>query len=185
MLSSSDKKENIFDLTKMPIEIKHVVKKPDIDINIETQDKLTKGFVEIPPEEWDSFKYNDFIRYLRNDGSFRKGGYFKNSWVGNYGKSNGKKCIQLSSVSKFGGKTWQICHSDVSKIWKGKNKVEHSGSEQKINNEMSEILNENNESIQFLTKSVEQIKTDILRINNEQKRIINLIKKLHNIHIKK
>lgn len=177
----NDKKENIFDLTKVPIKAEQDVEKPNLNANIEIQE-LTKGFVEISLEEWDCFKYNDFIRYLRKDGAFRKGGYFKNSWVGNYGKTNGKKCIQLSSLPTFDGKTWQICQSDISKIWKKKVIDEQCGSDQKINNQM---INENKESIQFLTKSVEQIKTDILRINNEQKRIINLIKKLHNIHIKK
>lgn len=177
----NSKKENIFDLTKVPIKVEQEVEKLNLDTNIEIKE-LTKGFIEISPGEWDCFKYNDFIRYLRKDGAFRKGGYFKNSWVGNYGKTNGKKCIQLSSLPTFDGKTWQVCHDDISKIWKQKEVDEQCGSDQKINIQM---INENKESIQFLTKSLEQVKTDILRINNEQKRIINLIKKLHNISVRK
>jgi hypothetical protein len=187
------KKENIFDLSKLaPIELDHEIQKSSSIITIDEQVKLLVGFNELPKSDWGTLKMNDFIRYLRKDGSFRRGGYFKNAWSGTYGKNNGKECIQLSSSKSFKGNTWSVCHDDIDKIWKNANtqikgasvnNTSNNGQESKnIDPEILKNISKNQESIEYMTKSMEQIKIDILKINNEQKRIINLIKKLHGIH---
>ena len=186
------KKENIFDLSKLaPIELDHEIQKSSSIITIDDQVKLLVGFNELPKSDWGTLKMNDFVRYLRKDGSFRRGGYFKNAWTGTYGKNNGKECIQLSSSKTFKGNTWSVCHDDIDKIWKNAdtvikgssvNNTSNNGQESKnIDPEILENISKNQESIEYMSKSMEQIKIDILKINNEQKRIINLIKKLHGI----
>jgi hypothetical protein len=186
------KKENIFDLSKLaPIELDHEIQKSSSIITIDDQVKLLVGFNEMPKSDWGTLKMNDFVRYLRKDGSFRRGGYFKNAWTGTYGKNNGKECVQLSSSKSFKGNTWSVCHDDIDKIWKNAdtqikgasvNNTSNNGQESKnIDPEILENISKNQESIEYMSKSMEQIKIDILKINNEQKRIINLIKKLHGI----
>lgn len=178
-MSNNDviKKENIFDLSKLaPIERDHEIKKTASHIDIKTQAKLLVGFKELQKEDWDKLLINDHIRYLRKDGLFRKGGFFKNSWVGTHGKQKGKNCIQLSSNKSFKGTTWTICNSEIEKIWK----LDHTTETNNTSNFQS-IINKQQETIDYLHKNVDQLKINMFKINNEQKRIINLIKKLHKI----
>jgi hypothetical protein len=176
--------ENPYDLTKLAnIEEDCEIKKSASILSTADQNKLLEGCIEVPKDQWDNLKYNNFIKYLRKDGSFRKGGYFKNSWIGNYGKTKDKKCIQLASSKNFKSTMWIICHDVVDKIWKN-NDDEISRTQNRMSPEMSAMINENNESIVYLSKSMDNIKTEMARLNNEQKRIINLIKKLHGIKSK-
>jgi hypothetical protein len=186
-MSSNDIKkdaENMFDLNKLPdIEDDYEIKKSASIISTIDQNKLLEGCVEIPRDQWDDLKYHDFVKYLRKDGCFRKGGYFKNSWVGNYGKTKDKKCIQLASSKNFKSTMWTICHDVVDKMWKTKD-VEINNTHNTMSPEIMTMINEHNESIVYLSTSMNNIKTEMSRLNNEQKRIINLIKKLHGIKSK-
>lgn len=181
--SGKKKEENIFDLTKLaPIELDHEIKKTSSLINIDDQNKLLNGFVELLRDDWNNLTVNDYIRYLRKDGSFRRGGYFRNSWVGSYGKNKGKKCIQISSTRSFKSTSWSICLDDIDKLWKCDENIGVAATgEKKIDSILQEKINTHEETIQYMSKSIEQLKIDLLKINNEQKRIINLIKKLHGI----
>ena len=180
----SDKKEpeNIFDLTKLAkIELDHEVKPKAAMISSEEQQKLLNEYAEVPREDWIKLTDGDIIRYLRKDGIFRKGGLFKNSWIGTSGRNKDKHCIQMAPlISKYNnngnnnGNTWTICHDDIDKIWKKKRltlEIPQEGSKMSIMEE----------KIEFLTRTTEQQKIDLLKLKNEQTRIINLIKKLHNI----
>jgi len=173
------KKENIFDLTKLaPIEINHEIQKASTIISVDEQTKLLQGFSEIHHDDWKNLKLYDYVRYLRKDGAFRRGGYFKNSWVGSYGKNKGNLCIQLASKKNFNSATWVVCFNDIDKMWKNED-INETHAEKKNNIDTNEIQ----ETIQFMSKAIEQLKIDLLKMNNEQKRIINLIKKLHGIKI--
>lgn len=182
------KPENIFDLTKLaPFELDIELKKPSTVIDIDEKNKLLRGFTELPREEWDNLKYNDHIRYLRADGTFRRGGYFKNSWIGTYGKNKDKRCIQLGSSKTTKVTMWSLCHDDLQKIWKSDTTYKEgsnntiTGGAKEIDQELQNTVNTMQETIQYMSKSIEQLKIDVLKNNNEQKRIINLIKKLHGI----
>lgn len=190
--NQQEPKENIFDLSKLaPIELDHEIQKTSTIITTDEQTKLLEGFEELPKTEWGNLKVNNFIRYLRKDGSFRRGGYFKDAWTGTFGKHNGKDCIQLSSSRSYKGTTWSICYDDIDKIWKNINKQPAkssnipSGTSSSTDTTTIETINKNQESIEYMNKSIEQLKIDMLKINNEQKRIINLIKKLHGIRTAK
>lgn len=175
-------KDNIFDLTKLaPIELDHELQQTSTIITIDEQNKLLEEYDELPCEEWGNLTLNDCVRYLRKDGSFRKGGYFKNSWIGSFGKQNGKKCMQLSSAPHFKSAKWTVCYNDLDKLWVKKNNQICTSNPTAVDPELKNIINAQQETIEYMSKSVEQLKIDMLKINNEQKRIINLIKKLHGI----
>jgi hypothetical protein len=180
--------ENIFDLTKLaPFELDVELKKASTIINIDEQTKLLNGFVEISREKWDNLKFNDHIRYLRVDGTFRKGGFFKNSWIGTYGKNKGKNCVQLGSNKSIKSTSWSLCFDDINKIWKNENITGaatsnvNNNSEKNIDSGLKNTVDTLQETVQYMSKSIEQLKIDMLKINNEQKRIINLIMKFHGI----
>jgi hypothetical protein len=187
MTTKPDKNENIFDLSKLAqVELHHEVEQESKKINVDDQVKLLADYDEIKSDKWDTLVPGDHIRYLRLDGNFRRGGFFKNAWVSDHGPNSGKKCIQLASSiynNNYGGNykpnTWIICHRDIDKIWKKKSNVNLTSNEN--SNENQKKINENKEEISYLKKNIEQLKIDTLKINNEQKRIINLIKKLHGV----
>jgi len=182
-MSSEKENDNIFDLTKTaPVELQHEVVHQSTKISAVDQNALLKSYKELPKDKWAELKYSDHIRYLRNDGTFRKGGYFKSSFISTYGKNKDEKCVQLSASIQFNAPTWTICFKDINKIWI--NAVSLVSSTGTSSNDNSEERKKNTESIEYLTKSVSQLKVDMLKINNEQKRIINLIKKLHGIKSK-
>ena len=169
-IDSNTKKENIFDLTKLtPIVIQQEVKvDKEKKISLNEQNILLKDYIELPKNKWSDINIGDHIRYLRKDGLFRRGGFFKSSWVVQTGKNEGKQYIQLNT-SLYNGKSWTVSYDDLDKIYI-KNIIQNS-----------RINTKNNESIEYLNKSIEQLKIDMLKCTNEQKRIINLIKKLHGI----
>lgn len=180
----SSEKENIFDLTKLiPMENEEELKKQVTTITSSDQERLLKGYVEAPSDEWEKFALNTHVRYLRKDGSFRRGGFVKNIWVGSIGKNTGKKTMQLASSLSFKSTKWTIVLDDIDKIWK-KNTTYDNSQQSESTADVGELkitMTANTEAIEYLTKTVDQIKVDIAKINNEQQRIVNLIKKLHGI----
>ena len=173
--SKPDKKElNIFDLSALAIKNEEEVKQPATIISVDDQKKLLVGYEEIAINKWESIPNNYHIRYLRKDGTFRRGGFVKNSWLGLHGKSEGKKCLQLSANLNYNSNKWTICLDEIEKIWQ---KI----AEIKDNSDIKDNIKKNDETLDFLVKSVEKINIDIAKLSNEQQRIINLIKKLHNI----
>lgn len=179
--SSSQGQEdtNIFDLTALVgIQNEQEMKKNTNIITPEEQQKMLKNYSEVESTEWDTIPISTHIRYLRKDGSFRVGGFVKNSWIGLYGASKGKKCLQLSSSQDYKSNKWSICLNDIEKIWK---KNTNDLSEKNSILELKNNIQSYKENIDYLIRTVEQNKIDISKINNEQTRIINLIKKLHNI----
>jgi hypothetical protein len=181
------KKENIFDLTKLaPNEIQQEVDSTVKKISPDEQVSLLKNYQILPTNEWDNLVSGDHIRYLRKDGSFRRGGYFKGSWVSKNTKNLGKKFIQLSTSPTFNFKTWTITFGDIEKIYIKKNRqINQQTNNQQTNNQQTnnqpQTINAQNENIEYLIKTVDQLKIDMIKASNEQTRIINLIKKLHGI----
>lgn len=177
--------ENIFDLTKLAhIEVQQQLEQSSKQISLDEKNKLLRNYEELSNEQWDNLKYGDYIRYLRTDGSFRRGGIFKNAFVGNYGTREGQKCIQLSSSYHDHSHKWTVYLNDIDKIWirkKNRIQLENNSGNIEISSEIQNTITSQSERIEYLTKIVDQLKIDMLKMNNEQKRIINLIKKLHGI----
>ena len=182
--SKGNKKENIFDLTKLvSMENEEELKKTSTEISSGDQDKLLENYVEVPQEDWDKIPKKTHIRYLRKDGNFRRGGFVRANYVSSYGDNKGKKSIQLASnMSYTKAAKWTISLDEIDKIWK-KNISDISGSSGNITdtqiNDMNNTIKNNTELIEHLTKVVEQLKIDNARISNDQTRLLNLIRKLH------
>jgi hypothetical protein len=167
-------KTNVYDLSTLANVEKDIeIKKTET--NKIDRDQLLKGYDEVPRVEWDSLTHGDHIRYLRNDGLFRKGGFIKNTWIGLSGVNKGKNIIQLCNNMSYKAIKWTIPFDNLNKIWKKKNNVHSMPSDNK------DVINSNKESIEYIKSKLDQFSVDISKINNEQQRIVNLIKKLHNI----
>jgi len=159
-------KENIFDLSKIitPSYDKEKKYVPEVD-----KDAALKDFNLVPPNEWKNIPYGAFIRYLRKDGSFRKGGVVQNIWT--EVNREGTEVIKIDILSSYGNKSWSINNNNIEKIW------------MKNNTMQTNVLNivDIKEDIESCKKSIKQLTIQIQKINNEQIRIVKLIKKLHNI----
>jgi hypothetical protein len=147
----------------------------------EEQEKMLRNYTEVDKATWAAIPMDSHIRYLRKDGAFRRGGFVKNSWVGTYGASAGKKCLQLSAAQSYKSTKWTVCLDDIEKIWKLNSAGSSAGEKNIISPEILTTVQTNKENIEYLMRAVEQLKIDMAKITNEQTRIINLIKKLHNI----
>lgn len=173
---------NIFDLTALVgVQNEQELKKEVNTITIEEQKKMIQNYDEVPSSDWATIPPSTHVRYLRKDGSFRRGGFVKNSWVGLYGKSKGKKCLQLSATKSYKSTKWTICLDDIDKMWQKNISSDENDEKNTISPEIRETIQSNKESVEYLVRTVDQLKIDLSKINNEQTRIINLIKKLHNI----
>lgn len=171
-MSNHKSNDNIFDLTKLtPYEVSHEIKHSPLKEKTEIM-KLIQGYKEVMPNEWDNLAVNDSIRYLRKDGTFRRGGLIRSRSTMAIGKHAGKSCFTLSAPIGYKNTTWVVCYDDIDKIW-----VKIATENTEVNN----IIKSQQETITYLSKTVDQLKIDMAKLNNEQKRTINLIKKLHNI----
>lgn len=171
---------NIFDLTALVgIQNEQELKKKTSSVTPEEKERMLSDYSELNKSEWETIPILSHIRYLRKDGAFRTGGFVKNSWIGLYGPSKGKKCLQLAAGQDYKSTKWTICLNDIEKIWQKNNNT--LASDKNLSPEIKNNIQSNKESIEYLLRTVEQNKIDISKIMNEQTRIINLIKKLHNI----
>jgi hypothetical protein len=173
---------NIFDLTALAgMQNEQEIKKTINTVTMDEQTKMLQNYHDVKNADWETIPQSSHIRYLRKDGSFRRGGFVKNSWIGLYGNSKGKKCLQLSSSPGYKSTMWTICLDDIEKIWQKNPTVATAGEKNIISPEMNTTIQSNKESVEYLVRSVDQLKIDMSKITNEQTRIVNLIKKLHNI----
>ena len=178
------KTENIFDLTKLaPVEAQQQIHKASKYISHEEQSKLLSNYAELDKDKWGSLKYGDHIRYLRCDGTFRRGGFYKSTGVGK-GARSGKPHIQLSPSYNTSVNIWTVYLCDIEKIWikaVDKNILSNTGIGAGEYANIKGTVSDQCEKIEYLTAGINQMKIDMLKLNNENKRIINLIKKLHGI----
>jgi hypothetical protein len=179
--------DDIFDLTKLvSMENEEQVKIEKNLINDDDRVKLLQNYIEVLQDDWEKMPKNTHIRYLRNDGLFRRGGFVKNFWVTSYGNYKGKKCIQLSSSIDYKSKKWTVPLTDINKIWKKNNLQQSNLSDNITDTEMSKRvaeaehkLEKNTENIEYLLQSTEQLKISLKQTQNDQLRIMNLIKQMH------
>ena len=177
--SENNSSTNIFDLSQLAsVELQHQVKKTSGKIQLDEQNRLLQNYTELQPDKWNILTKGDHIRYLRKDGSFRRGGFFTNSWIGNYGNMTGKQCIELSSSIGYNTKKWTICTESIDKIWL-------SNKSTSMETKSTHNVDDLHDQIELLNRTTEQLKIDIVNMGNEQKRIINALKQIYTKHIDK
>lgn len=173
MEPENNQSENIFDLHAIIPETKEIETSTKSTL-ITEQDRagLLANYEEVPREQWTDLPIKIHIRYLRKDGTFRRGGFVKNIWA-SVNKA-GTEVFQMSSSLSYNSKTWRVPFSSISKVWKSK-KFNKTADVEKI----AKSTTTNTEQIEYLTKSVEQLRIDLTKLSNEQARIVKLIRKLH------
>lgn len=162
--------DNIFDLSKL------AKQSNDIEIKSE-QIEINDNYELVDKENWSKIPYKTFIRYLRKDGSLRKGGFIKTIWKTK--DTSGQDTLKIDLISGFGfnGTEWSIYSSSIEKIWKRKENMTEIEQPTIKNTEIDDMK----EELQYLKRSIDHIKKELQNISNEQMRIVQLIKKLHNI----
>jgi hypothetical protein len=157
--------ENIYDLSAI------IGKNEDVEVKRQTIsdgdiDTYLIGYTQVPNSEWKNLKYYDHIRYLRKDGSFRRGGYIKNIWLA---PDEGKIRLELSSGTGYGSRSWNLGLQSVEKIWR------KDGAAESATVDLTEI----NTKIENLEQVCANLTKEIVRMNNEQKRVLTIIKKIN------
>ena len=179
---------NMFDLTKNDNE-KSVIETPQPITSVLSQEESLIGYTEVQQSDWEKIPIGSHIRYLRNDGAFRKGGVIKNFYINSSGYHQGKKVIQMSSSTSYKAQQWSVTINDIKKIWK-KNITENMNMNMNMNNSINQQTNgdlsllikdneKHNENIDHLLKMVDGLKISIAELQNDKKRMMNLIKKIH------
>lgn len=184
--ASDDEQEIYGGVVKKNTEQKsHIAKKGEI-LPAE-QEQLLQNYTEVPRENWEKIPAGIHIRYLRNDGTFRRGGIVKNIVSVLNGRDKDGTMIQMSYSASYNSKSWNITLAHIERIWQANANLDSAAvassaaSSAAVGSVSQNTIIEQTEKIDYLTKAVDQIKIDIAKINNEQQRIVNLIKKLHNI----
>ena len=79
--------------------------------------ELLVGYITVPPEKWDTIPYKSHIRYVKDDGTFVRGGFFKNYWKG----KDETQMMQLENNlnrKTQGYATWAVALTGVKTIYK-------------------------------------------------------------------
>ena len=145
---------------------------------------MLKNFKKIESEDWPTIKKGSYIRYYRNDGNFRRGGYVVNNY---YDKNNNNRIIRL--ICQYGSPpipdknpTWFIKYSDLKFIWV--KELHNNIPNINIINDLKNSNNNINNELIYIKNEFNTIKTDILNIKTD---ILNIKKDITNIikHISK
>ncbi|MGL5936561.1 MAG: hypothetical protein ACRCZI_13185 [Cetobacterium sp.] len=133
----SIKKENIFDLSQLvpisnDIEVKGSAtilgaKKNSDGKEMSTEEIISdmeaKGYVSVPPDEWDTIPVSTYVRYMKDDGSIAKGGFI-DSITHNINK-DGKQIMSFHFRTSFGKIFRWIVHAHtITALWKKLSKDE-------------------------------------------------------------
>lgn len=161
---------NIFDLSKIASPSNDIESKPVEPID---QESSLIGYELILPNEWKSIPYGAYIRYLRKDGAFRKGGIIQGVWS-NIDKS-GNEVVKIDISAGFNSRIakWSITSNTVEKIW-----IKKMNNSQSAPMSASADISELKEDIEFCKDSIKQLSKEIQKMQNEQMRIIGILKKL-------
>jgi hypothetical protein len=170
-------KKNIFDLSKL------VDKSNDIEIkHDETQNNENSlyGYELVPKNEWEKIPYGTHIRYKKNDGSFKKGGFVKAIWQQK--DSKGNDSVKIDLTNGFGERSinWSIYLNNIDKIWQKTNNATEVKQVQSQAQAQSQFFDQK-EEIDYLNESMKHMKKEMQNMNNELKKMFLLIKKLHGL----
>lgn len=89
--------------------------------------KKLAGYVEVPPDRWQSLPIRSHIRYEINTGEFRPGGFIQNRWT----KDGNIPMLHLENgfdSRKPGYRKWPVAFGDVKTIWTRPGDLEGAGS---------------------------------------------------------
>jgi hypothetical protein len=167
-------KNNIFDLSKIAAPSNDIESKPANDVD---QESSLIGYELIIPTEWKYIPYGSYIRYLRKDGSFRKGGIVQGVWS-NLDKS-GNEVVKIDITAGFSSKVtkWSIVGSSIEKIWI-KRMQQQSGVSNISGVSGVSDLTDIKEDIEHCKESIKQLTKEMQKMQNEQIRVIGVLKKI-------
>ncbi len=163
--------DNIFDLSKLAGSTNDIETKTSTSLDHESN---LVGYEPVNFTDWKNIPQNSYIRYLRKDGSFRRGGIVQNVW--SHIDKTGAEVIKIDISATFNSQAtkWSITSNSVEKIWikRPVGQVNHT-----MMQGLAEI-SELSDDINFCKDSIKQITKEIQKIQNDQIRITNIVKKM-------
>lgn len=169
--------ENIFDLTQIgnrvaDIQAEHI--RPIITpVN---RAELLTDYTSVDSHNWINIQPGTHIRYLRQDGEFRKGGFINDVTETQDKEGNNTLRFDLVSDYKPTAIKWSLFGSSIDKIW-AKLPIEV----QQPTPVPTSVINELKQELKICKETIQMLQKEVQKINNEQMRTVLLIKKLHNI----
>ncbi len=163
--------DNIFDLSKFVGASNDIETKPATQSDI---DASLVGYEPVALSDWKNIPYGSYIRYVRKDGAFRRGGIVQGVWSNK--DSSGAEVIKIDITAGFGAQTskWSITSNSVEKVWikRQVNQINHTASHGLT--DMSELR----EDIDFCKDSIKQLTKEMQKMQSDQVRITGLLKKI-------
>lgn len=92
-------------------------KQPKCQITDDKKRTLLVGYVVVPSDAWETIPYKSHIRYIKVDGTFVRGGFFKNLWT----TQDGVHMMQLENNLNRkapGYTTWAVAFNNIRVLYK-------------------------------------------------------------------
>lgn len=161
---------NPFDLTKL-VAADSLVENSKQKMETYTPDEqkdMLKDYVCVPRNKWLQLEIGTRIRYIRNNGEIRKGGFIQ------YIDKKNEYLMVSTFMSGINVKYWKLPISGVSEIWRAKNSKPPSGDHPILTpmRDKQTLLVDKDKEILTLKEDIRQLKIEIQRVMDQQKRII-------------
>lgn len=171
-------KKNIFDLSKLaPFVNDTEVHGAAVNMpakSLVDQEKLLADYYEIPEKEWENIKPGSYIKYMRSNGTMRKGGLLKNITPAN--DLEGNDTIKFDFSGSIGVKvtSWSVYKGSIKKIWR-----KNDGPIEKEYDLLFTDVQDLNDEVKRQKNTIENLNIEIQQMRSEQLRIMLMIKKFH------
>lgn len=134
--------------------------------------KLLVGYIEVGKHKWAEIPVGAHIRYIKNDGTFVRGGFVTNHWF----NKEGKQFIHIANNLNKGTPnyaTWPMAHEAVARVFKKP--------DTKSGIELDIVRGKTVEIISQINKLVDAVKIQKRRIDSQEtdiKRLYAIVKRL-------
>lgn len=151
-------------------------KYPSKSYNNDQIKKLLVGYIEVGKNKWAEIPVGAHIRYIKNDGTFVRGGFVTNHWL----NKEGKQFIHIANNLNKGTPnyaTWPMAHESVARVFKKP--------DAKSGIELDAVRGKTAEIIGQINKLVDVVKEQKKRIDASEtdiKRLYAVVKKLADKH---
>ena len=131
-------------------------------------ESILLDYQEVPKDKWGMIQLGSFIKYLKADGTFVKGGVVQVISTDSLGD------VRISIRASYGTPppTWVLNTKTVQKIWIKRIQERQERQE-------SGEMQQQKKSIEDLTAKVIGLSSDVVQLKAELKRVVNILEKMN------